>query len=76
MRESALPELNDEFAALLGVADGHNETPFPTIRFASHKQVEAKVVVGTIVHLVAPDPGAALDRFDPALPTDAEGGML
>ncbi len=61
---------------VLGVADGHNETPFLSVHFAIHEQVESEVMVGAIVHLVAPDPGAALDRFDLALPADAGGGLF
>ena len=61
---------------VLGVANSHNEAPLPSVRLALYKQVEPEVVVGAIVHLVAPDPGAALDRFGLALPADAEGGLL
>jgi hypothetical protein len=61
---------------VLPVADGHDETPLAFFRLALHEQVEAEVVVGAVVRDVAPDPCAALDRLDPALPADARRGFL
>jgi len=61
---------------VLGVADGHDEASLPPFRFALQKQVEPEVMVGAVVGLVTPDPGAALDRFDLALPIDAGAGLL
>ena len=59
--DKVIGEIDAGYVILLGITHGDNEAPFPSVCFTFHKQVEPEVMVGAIVHFVAPDPGAALD---------------
>ncbi len=47
---------------VLGVTDSHDEASHLSIRLTFYKEVEPKVMVGAIVHFVAPDPSGPASR--------------
>ena len=70
------PPGSDPVSARVGVGEPVSVTvKVPAVPWVKEAWL-AEVMVGAVVHHIAPDPGTALDRFDSALPANLGHWLL